>query len=188
MKQRAMVAVVMSTAVCVGMLGVAWACTGQPQVFSVSPLTAPVGAEVTMRGEAVAVATPVELRWNGVAGPKLAEVTAGADASFALSFTVPEAEPGVYSLVVVTDGAAAVGRTAFEVSGAGAQAADSGFASATEAAGLEGAPTGVGSSAALLAGAGLLAFGSVALVGGVAVATLRGRRALARQPLKASRR
>lgn len=171
-----------SAAVVVGMLGVAYACTGQPQVFSVSPLTAPVGAEVTMRGEAVAVATPVELRWNGVAGPKLAEVTAGADASFALTFTVPDVEPGVYSLMVVTgEGTTAVGRTAFEVSGAGAQAAmaDSGFAAETEMAGLD-APVGVGPSAALLAGVSLLAFGSVALLGGFAVATARRRRAPAR--------
>jgi len=167
-------------AVVLGTLAAAWACTGQPQVFSVNPITAPVGAQVTMRGEAVAVGAPVELRWNGVAGPKLAEVTADSRAGFEMVFTVPEVAPGVYSLVVVTrDGAAAVGRTAFEVSGAGTVTADSGFASATQAAGLDAAVP-VGSSAALLAGVGLLAAGGVALFAGFAVATVRRRRAPAR--------
>lgn len=164
-----------------GSLSTAWACTGQPQVFSVSPLTAPVGAQVTMRGEAVAATTPVELRWNGVAGPKLAEVTADSRASFELAFTVPDVAPGVYSLAVVTGQgtAVAVGRTTVEVSGAGASPAPAlagtGFASATDAVGLN--SLGSSSSTAMLTGVGLLAFGSVALLGGVAVATQRRRRA-----------
>ena len=183
--RRMVVAAVVGLAAVLGTLSTAWACTGQPQVFSVSPVTAPVGAEVTMRGTGVTATTPVELRWNGVSGPVLAQATPDKEAAFAMTFTVPNVEPGVYSLVVVTNvnGVAAAGRTTFEVSGAGATAvrapalADTGFAAAAEAASLS-SPAGTGSSSSMLAGVGLLAFASVAL-GGLVVATLRRRPALA---------
>jgi len=179
------VAAMVGLASVLGALSGAWACSGQPQVFSVSPLTAPVGAEVTMRGAGVTAMTPVELRWNAVSGPVLAQATANKEAAFEMAFKVPAAEPGVYSLVLVSkaNGVTAAGRTTFEVSGAMATAArapamaDAGFAAATEAASLS-SPAGNGSSSTMLAGVGLLAFATVAL-GGLALATVRRRPALA---------
>jgi len=163
-------------------VGTAWACTNQPQVFSVTPLGSVAGAEVTMRGEAVPAEASVELRWNGVAGPKVAEVTADRVGSFALAFTVPDVAPGVYSLIVVPAGSnAGLGRAAFEVRGAPGAAgtpveAIGSFASNPQAVSLS-QPAGVSSFTGLAVGMGMLGFGVVALFTGFAVATVRRRAA-----------
>lgn len=172
-------------AVGLALLGTAWACTGQPQVFSVSPLTAAAGSEVEMRGDAVAPGTPVAVRWNGVSGPKLAEVTADRRGEFALSFAVPaDAEPGVHSLMVVAgegEADAGVGRTTLQVAAdpqAGSPTqADSGFA-AEEVTSLQAAEQ-AGTSPALAAGVVLFTVGVVGLFGGFALATTQRRRASA---------
>lgn len=176
----------------VALLSTAWACTGQPQVFSVSPLAATAGSEVTMRGDAVAPGTAVELRWNAVAGPKLAETTADEAGQFAMSFAVPaDAEPGVYSLMAIAgegDADAGVGRTAFEVA-ADPQAGDEGQASAPSGFAAD-QPTSLhtadqtGMTPALAAGVALLSVGAIALFGGFAVATAQRRRALAVRPTR----
>lgn len=183
-----------TVAVSLMVLSAAWACTGQPQVFSVSPLTATAGSEVTMRGNEVAEGTPIELRWNGVAGPKLAEATAAETGNFVLAFTVPaDAEPGVYSLMVVAgqgEAEAGVGRTTFEVaadpqaaSAAGGPGTPQGFHAPVDSVGLD-VPASPASATALTAGVLLLAVGASGLFGGFAVATVSRRRALAHQPLR----
>ncbi len=180
-------------AIALAIAGQAWACTGQPQVFSVTPLSAVSGAQVTMHGEA-ALAQTLELRWNGVAGPKLAQVTTDQVGNFTLAFTVPDVAPGIYSLVVVAAGddalaqearlaGAGVGRAAFEVQGAsgstGRPAVETvgSFASDAQSVSLH-QPDRINSSTGLAVAMGLLGFGAVALFTGFAVATVR-RRSLA---------
>jgi len=163
--------------------GGAWACTNQPQVFAVRPLAAVAGAEVTMHGEAAPAHAPVELRWNGVAGPKVAEVTANNVGNFAMAFTVPDVAPGVYSLMVVPAGSSAgLGRAAFEVRGApgaaGTPMATAGsFATSQQAASLI-QPAGVSSFTGLAVGVAF-GLGTLALGSGFALATVRRRPALA---------
>lgn len=163
----------------------AWAWTGQPQVYSVTPLAATAGSEVTMRGGLVAPGHELELRWNGVAGPKLAETTVEDDGTFAMSFTLPaDAEPGVHTVIAASEGVGVgvgVGRSAVEVVAHPLDepaAAGDGFV-AGEAPGLQAAEQS-GTPAALIAGAALLTVGAVGLFGGFAVTTVQRRRALAR--------
>ncbi len=174
------VAVFAAAAVTIVVASGAWACTNQPQVFSVTPLAAVAGAEVTMRGEAVPANSAVELRWNGVAGPKVAEVTADQVGNFAMAFTVPDVAPGVYSLTVVPNGATAgLGRAPFEVRGAAGAPGTSlqtvgGFASDPQPASLH-EPAGANPVSGLAAGMAIFGFGAVALSAGFTVATVRRR-------------
>lgn len=181
--RRAMLLSFVAAAVGVGLLGAAWACTGQPQVFSVTPLGATAGSEVTMRGGLVAPGRELELRWNGVAGPTLADTTVDEDARFAMSFAIPDdAEPGVYAVVAVSDDrGVGVGRSAVEVvadPGEESAATADGFAAGEEAAGLAAAEQ-TGTSPMLAAGVAMLSLGAVGLLAGFGWATARRQRAVA---------
>lgn len=90
-----------------------WACTAQPRIFSLGPQVGPVGLELTLEGQAVAGA-PVEVRWNSLEGVKIGEGVADPVGNFAVSARIPQAEPGIY-FIVVKAGAAGVVRTSFEV-------------------------------------------------------------------------
>jgi len=92
----------------------ALACTGQTRILSITPQAGPPGTAVTLKGEAIVPGTPVEVRWNGLNGPGLANATAGPGGTFSAVVNVPEAAPGVYYLVV-SAGETAVARNAFEV-------------------------------------------------------------------------
>lgn len=170
------------------LLSTAWACTGQPQVFSVTPLAATAGSEVTMRGGLVAPGRELELRWNGVTGPTLTRTVVDEEATFAMAFTLPEdAEPGVYSVVAVSDDqGVGVGRSAIEVlADPGAEQAAVGSAegfAAEEAPGLNVADQADPVTAPLVAGVALLSLGVAGLFAGFALATVQRRRAMAQQP------
>lgn len=189
--RRTMLLSFVAAALGVLVLSAAWACTGQPQVYSVTPLNATAGSEVTMRGGLVAPNASLELRWNGVAGPKLAETVVEPDGTFAMSFAVPDdAEPGVHSVVAVSPVRdVGVGRTAFEVvadprADTGAAASQAGATQgfvAAETVGLDAAAPS-GASTALVAGTVLLSLGAAGLFAGFTVATLARRRAYAARP------
>lgn len=119
----ALVAVVFHT------VGPAWACVPIPQALtSLTPRSSgPPGSEVTVNGLGYDEG-PIEVRWNGVGGQRLASAT-GPD--FSVLVTIPDAVEGLYGIVVVSrarDGSiGSAGSAAFQVvspedPGAGASA------------------------------------------------------------------
>lgn len=165
------------TVLVLGWASVAFACSVLPQVsYSLLPESATPGSTVVVEGENVRTQTPVEIRWNGVGGKVLASVTPE-NGAFAVRVQIPDAAPGIYSLMLVTDNAG-VGRTAFEVVGSAADASGS-KATAEVWPSTEGAvPSGTAAGPSL-AGVGLLAIGLVGLFAGTTVAVARRRRVTA---------
>ncbi len=173
-----------ASAVAACLTSVAWACTYSPRILALSAREAPRGSEITMIGQGVVPERAVELRWNAVEGMKLAQTTADRSGDFSAPVRIPDVAPGVYSLVVVADGAG-VGRATFEVT------SDATSIQATPAVGVSqpahrsawpdhvssGSKT--GTSPGLGLGVGLLSLGLVVLSSGGAVALLRRRRAAA---------
>lgn len=157
--------------------GSAWACTPQARVVAASAESGPGRSAVVVRGEAVAPAGPVELRWDSVQGPAIGGAVADANGAFSADAHIPDAAPGVHTILVVAQGNG-VGRLAFEVTPASVSPAPAGSPSlwAGPAASTSTASSGLGGTAV---GAGLLGAGAVALSAGAAVAALNRRRVLA---------
>ena len=110
--------VLVGSFVAVGTLGfgAAWACVPQARLVSIDPSSSgPSGSVVTVEGLAFDPG-PAEVRWNASDGPRLATTT-GPD--FAVPVTIPTAEAGLYSIVVLSrapDGSVGnAGSAAFEV-------------------------------------------------------------------------
>lgn len=164
----------------------AWACTYAPRIMNMGSQEGTSGSRVTVTGQGVAPEGVVEIRWNGVNGPKLAQTTANANGDFSAVATIPETTPDVYSLFVVA-GDAGVTRTAFEVTGSASAPTEAAFATAGN--GSSDARTAWAtaeplaaekSSPGLALGVGLLAVGLVTLFSAFTVASVRGRRSIAR--------
>jgi len=146
----------------------AWACVPQPLIVVQPNASGRPGAHVTVSGINFPLGV-VEIRWNGLEGPKLAESAAGSD--FSLPVTIPTAAEGLYTLVGVgraPDGSVAgtVARAAFLVPGGPGPAASGAPDSNTGS--LDGRSTATGDSstkvnpfAAAAGGAGLVAIGGV---------------------------
>ena len=96
---------------------VAWACTGQPLLSIADPVAAP-GKELpaVVRALDQSRSTAVDLRWNGMEGPVVASAVVEPGRDLTVPVRVPEVSPGVYYLVLVTDGQG-VGRAAVQVTG-----------------------------------------------------------------------
>lgn len=133
----------------------AWACTGQPRIYGLSSTSGAAGTAVTMSGSGAVPNSPVEIRWNGVEGTKLAETTADGAGQFSAVVRVPSVAPGTYTLTAVSNGT--VARHVFDVAGAAspASAPDRGFAPAASA------------------GLGLIALGMAGLLGGIVTSRRR---------------
>jgi hypothetical protein len=165
---------------------VAWACTYAPRIMNMGAQEGTSGSRVTVAGQGVAPEGVVEIRWNGVNGAKLAQTTANANGDFSAVATVPDVAADVYSLFVVA-GDAGVARTAFEVVGSPSAPTEAALAtagsdsSAPRTAWATVKPLAAEkSSPALAIGAGLLAVGLVILFAAFTVASVRGRRSIAR--------
>lgn len=157
----------------------AFACSVQPQVrYSLLPEASAPGATVLVEGDYVRSQQPVEIRWNGVAGPLLAVATPERGV-LAVQVKVPDVAPGIYSLMLVSKDAG-VGRTPFEVTGSAADAPAAlsavelwpGAADAPVLAAEVPAPSD-------MIGVALLAVGLSGLFGAATVAVARRRRVLA---------
>jgi hypothetical protein len=130
----------------------------------------------------------VEIRWNGVAGPKIGEAVADASGNFSAVARIPDAAPNVYSLVAVA-GNVGIGHAAYEVTGdvpvslsrgtAGDVPAPS-FASPQLSVSDRPQPLSDGGTPILAVGMGFLGTGLVALFAGVLIASVRRRRAPSR--------
>lgn len=106
--------IVMAVAAFLAVASAAWACTSQPRIFALSSQEAPPGSEVRVTGQTVAPQGEVEVRWNDVEGPVLARTAADGTGSFSAVVRIPEARPGVYTILAVAGGEG-VARSALEV-------------------------------------------------------------------------
>jgi len=88
----------------------------------VGPTAGPRSSAATVSGQGIASAKNVEIRWNSISGPKLAEASLDSTGSFSVPVTLPDSAPGVYMMIVSADGVSA-GRVAFEVTNDGQPAA-----------------------------------------------------------------
>ncbi len=169
----------------------AWACTNFARVDAINPPLGATQSQVTLRGAGVAANAVVELRWNALDGQVIGQANSDAGGAFSVTGTVPDAAPGVYSIIAVS-GQTGLGRAAFET------VAAPGTPSLRPAVGLDGANgsashlwTGYNSGFGGLdspasspdfvvrLGAGILVIGVIAIGSGTAVVTSRRRRALA---------
>ena len=96
-----------------------WACVPQP-FLSIGPVASgPVGAEVTVDGTDFG-SGPVEIRWKGIQGPRLAE---GSGPEFSVTVTIPDAPVGLHLLIGVNrdvnGNITQRGAASFQVTGAG---------------------------------------------------------------------
>jgi len=116
---------VTASAVSLGALlatGLAWACTSQPTVIGLVPSAlhrAPANAEgplgkILVQGQFPASTAPLDIRWNGLDGPILAQALPEANGSFTASVDIPDAPADVY-YIVVADRSGATARVAFQI-------------------------------------------------------------------------
>ena len=102
-------------AVPLSVVSLAWACVPAGSVV-VSPTSAPSGSTVSVTASGFPN-TPIEVYWNGLAGPRLA---AGVGPAFTVNITVPRVPAGAYVISAATTDEHAghsEGRAAFEVTG-----------------------------------------------------------------------
>ncbi len=102
--------------VVLGAASLASACVPQPNLVVVQPRSSgPSGTEVTVEGVGLDP-SPTEIRWNSVEGPLLGEAVGP---SFSVPVTIPEASPGLYTVVVVSrqsdGGIGNTGTAAFQI-------------------------------------------------------------------------
>lgn len=174
-------------AVVLGLASFAWACTNFARIDAINPPADAARSEVTVRGVVGGTDRPVELRWNALDGQVVGSARADASGHFSVRGTIPDAAPGVYSIIAVA-GEAGIGRVAFEVTApAGAEPAVSpvglGGASGTDSrlwsgydAGSRGLDSPAGSpDTAMRLGIGVLAVGLAGTFAGVTVAAYRRR-------------
>lgn len=112
---RGSLVVAVAALVLVGLAGAVWACTPHATITPVGIASGPSGSVVAMAGK-VNTQDSVEVRWGGVSGQLVGQVPAGDldGGEFSTEITVPEVDPGVYSIVAV-NGDRGVARAAFEV-------------------------------------------------------------------------
>jgi hypothetical protein len=191
---KAPLGLALAAALLVALAGAVWACTPKPEAFALDTLEAAGGESVQATGTA-AGGGPLQIRWNGVDGPVLAEATPQDldRGAFSATFEVPEdAEPGVnYVVASASEANAGVARAALEVTG-GEQATTASetaweFTQDPAATTDTSALTPQGLTAPLAAGAGLLSLGLVGLFTGAAVAGVQIRRSPARAPVSRRR-
>lgn len=79
---------------------VAWACSPAPgQTLIVSPDSAPQRSIVNITGSEISPSAVIH--WNAVNGPVVGEAATDPAGHFSAQVTVPQVEPGIYTLVVV---------------------------------------------------------------------------------------
>lgn len=101
-------------------LGVAWACTVQAGIVSLSPDNPEPGQTITVTGDEYYANAQIQLRWGGDAGPVIGEATADEAGTFTAEGTVPaSAEPGEHLLVAKDAGVSTGGRASIMVNVAG---------------------------------------------------------------------
>jgi hypothetical protein len=80
----------------------AWACTNLA-TLNLNQAAGTSGQSITVTGSSFKVATgdpiPVVLHWNGATGPALASVAPDATGNISATITIPDAQPGFYTLV-----------------------------------------------------------------------------------------
>jgi hypothetical protein len=155
----------------------AFACTNLA-TLNLSSTAGNAGDVVTATGSSFAVGRgdaptlPVQLRWNGVNGPVLAETVPDRAGNISATFTVPEGAPGYYVLVATQKDARGVdaygtpARMAYQILGPNGQsvvtpaagAAASSLPSEPSSTGIIALTVGLGAVGLALFAAGFIAF------------------------------
>lgn len=184
--RRTLIVLVGALACASAAVATAWACTPSPRSFSVIPEVAAPGTQARVIGEGMPAGSPVEIRWNGIAGTLIGVTHADARGAFSATVSIPDAAPGIHAIVFNTgdDSRAAVkvGRLAFQVaSPAELAAGTSGGIGPSKALGSVtnlGTPAGSHqSSAGRSTGLALLGLGAAGLCVATLVTTSRRHRA-----------
>jgi hypothetical protein len=98
--RRLMAGAFAGAAVTVVAASAAWACVSGP-VVNLSTIQAKPGEQVTVTGTGFRQADPVQVRFNGLDGPILAELPQPTNQTITATFTVPpNTAPGNYVIVV----------------------------------------------------------------------------------------
>ena len=109
-------ALVFGLTLALGSMAAAWACVPQPLVVIQPAAFGAPGSQVTVDG--YLFGGSMEIRWNAIDGPELATASGS---NFSVPITVPQAAPGLYTILVViraSDGSISVGgRASFLVPG-----------------------------------------------------------------------
>ncbi|MGH2773333.1 MAG: hypothetical protein ACRDIU_09390, partial [Actinomycetota bacterium] len=106
-------------------MGPAWACVPVRSIVQVEPQSSgPPGVTVKVSGVGFGDA-PVEIRWNDLNGPKLADTNGPI---FSADVKIPESKPGLYTLIALTRakdaGVDNAGTAPFFVTGPGSELKD----------------------------------------------------------------
>lgn len=129
-RNRVTIGVLVATAVLLLGAGMAWACTSQARVSSVTPDEAPAGSTASVNGERFVPGNTIEIRWDSRTGTKLGEATGP---KFSERVTIPDVEPGHYVIVAVDSNGQWSARHSFTVTdpdaGSGASGRTSGSGS-----------------------------------------------------------
>ncbi len=156
---------------------VAFACTNLATLNLSSP-TGAVGDNVTVTGSSFRVGrgaeptNPVQLHWNGVDGPVLAQAAPDKAGNISASFTIPQGQPGYYVIVATQRNAQGVdeygtpARASFQILGPGGESvvqqpgtqAPTGVGSDPSSTGIIALTVGLGALGLALFGAGFTAF------------------------------
>ncbi len=164
-------------------IGGAWACSAQPSILAMGPPAGPAGSVLALKGQATAAGAPVAIHWNGLQGPVVGRATADGAGNYLTNATLPNAIPGVYAIVAVSQDRP-VARLAVEItpspgsiepSLAGRLASNAG-SSRPGTGRVETSPAALTADRGLAVGAGVLGLGLVAAASGAGVAALRRRR------------
>ena len=110
------VAVLAVLAVPLTVVSLAWGCVPRGAV-AVNPASAPSGSTVSVTASGFPTGVAVDVRWNGLSGPRLA---GGVGPAFAVDVIVPSVAAGAYVVSAATNdehGSHSEGRVAFEVTG-----------------------------------------------------------------------
>lgn len=96
-KRRAGLVAAAAGLMIMGAASVAWACTQQAYIGSISPGSGPAGSRATITASRFNPG-PVQIRWNGTDGPLLATASGP---SFSVGITIPDSRLGDYTVVAV---------------------------------------------------------------------------------------
>ncbi|MGQ0744466.1 MAG: hypothetical protein ACT4OS_09060 [Acidimicrobiales bacterium] len=109
MPRRIVLGVVSVSALVLGVVGTAFACTPLPRSFLIAPDVGAAKTMTTVTGQGLRPRTPVEVLWGDTQGRVIGSVITDERGEFALPVTVPDVVPGAYAVVFMAPTADALG-------------------------------------------------------------------------------
>lgn len=116
--RRVAVLTAAAAAAVLGMASMAWACTNSIRIEAVAPSVERAAASLVVQGAQAVAGSTVELRWNRIDGPVLAQARADGAGSFSATMDVPQVSPGIYVVTATSQGNVARAAMAVGLDGA----------------------------------------------------------------------